>query len=239
MHHAATSAAQHRGVAMNTATARTESHRLSGSWPPPAIAAAVGFAAFAASVVAAGALDPGYSHVREGISALAATDSPAAWIMITGFLGLAGGTMAAGITLWVRLGTGVAGRIGAAMVTLAGAAMVVVGLNQQDCSDFTGACAPLEAAGTLSTHHMIHQLVSLAVFTVLAVATFPLARGLRRSVVWAHLAVPTRLSGLVAILVIAMLLTVGFGDVAGVVQRLFVALLFGLPVLLAALPGRR
>jgi hypothetical membrane protein len=224
---------------MSTVTTPTETHRLPGSWPPPAVAAAAGSGTFVVSTVVAGAFDPGYSHAREGISALAATGSPSAWIMIAGFLALAAGTMAAGVTLWLRLGTGIAGRIGAGLVTLAGAAMVVVGLNQQDCSDFTGACAPLEAAGTLSTHHMIHQLVSLAVFTVLAAATFPLARGLRRSVVWAHLAVPTRVAGLVAFLMIAMMVTVGFGDVAGLVQRLFIALLFGLPVLLATLPARR
>src|SRR6478735_7931861 len=56
----------------------------------------------------------------EGISALAATGSPAAPIMIAGFLALALGTVAAGVALWVRLPVGLAGRIGAVLVVLAG-----------------------------------------------------------------------------------------------------------------------
>jgi hypothetical protein len=45
------------------------------------------------------------------------------------------------------------------------------------------ACGAAEAAeaGTLSDHHVVHQLGSLAVFLVLVIAMFPLARGLRRN----------------------------------------------------------
>lgn len=224
-----------------TPSAATETRarpRWSGSWPAPAIVAGAGFGAFALSIAAAGALYPGYSHLRDTISALAATDSPSAWIMIAGFLALAAGTMAAGLTLWVRLRTGIAGRIGAAMVTLAGAGMVVAGLAQQDCSEIVDTCAAAEVAGTVSGHHVVHQLVSLAVFVVLAIALVVLARGLRTSRVWARLAVPTRVAGLVALVATVVMVTVGFGD-GGLVQRLLVTLLFGWPVLLAALPGRR
>jgi hypothetical protein len=66
--------------------------------------------------------------------------------MIVGFLALALGTAAAGVALWVRRSVGIAGRVGAAMVLLAGPAMVVVDLNQQDCSELIGACSAAEAA---------------------------------------------------------------------------------------------
>jgi hypothetical membrane protein len=197
-----------------------------------------GFAAFALSVPLAGAFHPDYSHLREGISALAAINSPAAPIMIAGFLALALGTAATGVALWVRLPVGVAGRIGAALVVLAGLGMVVVGLNQQDCSELIGACAAAEAAGTLSDHHVVHQLVSLAVFLVLIIAMFPLARGLRRNGGPAGLAVATRLIGVFGTLVIAAMMTVGLGDLGGLVQRLFIALLFGAPVVLGCRSGR-
>lgn len=213
--------------------------RWSGSWPAPAIVAGAGFGAFALSIAAAGALYPGYSHVREGISALAATDSPSAWVMIAGFLALAVATVSTGVTLWVRLRTGLAGRIGAAMVVLAGVGMVVAALARQDCSDARAACAAAESAGTVSGHHVIHQLGSLAVFLVLTIALWVLARGLRTSRAWAHLAVPTRLAGLAAFAGIAMLVTVGFGAVEGLVERAVVTLLFGLPIVLAALSARR
>ena len=202
----------------------------------PARLAAGGFGVFALSIPLAGAFAPGYSHVRDGISALAATGSPSAPIMIVGFLALALGTAAAGVTLWVRLSVGVAGRVGAAVVLAAGLAMVVVGLNRQDCSELVGACSAAEAAGTLSDHHVVHQLVSLAVFLVLTIAMFPLARGLRKNGGPSGLAVATRLVGVVGVLVIAMMTTVGLGDMGGLVQRLFVALLFGAPVLLAGCP---
>jgi FtsH-binding integral membrane protein len=96
------------------------------------------------------------------------------------------------------------------------------------------ACGAAEAAeaGTLSDHHVVHQLASLAVFLVLVIAMFPLARGLRRNGGPAGVAVATRLVGVVGMLVIAAMTTVGLGDLGGVVQRLFIALLFGAPVAL-------
>ncbi|HKQ42609.1 MAG TPA: DUF998 domain-containing protein, partial [Pseudonocardia sp.] len=85
--------------------------------------------------------------------------------------------VAAGVALWVRLPLGVGGRIGAVLVVPAGLGMVIVGLNQQDCSELVGACAAAEAAGTLSDHHVVHQLASLAVYVLLVIAMFPMARG--------------------------------------------------------------
>jgi hypothetical protein len=67
------------------------------------------------------------------------------------------------------------------LVMLCGVATVVVGLARQDCSDFVGACVAAEEAGTISGHHVLHQLVSLAVFTFLAIVPFLLAAGLRRN----------------------------------------------------------
>ena len=212
--------------------------RREGARPVPAGVALVGAAVFALAATVAGLLDPGYDPVREGISALATTTAPSAAVMIGGFLALAVGTMSAGVALWRRLHGGTAGRVGAALVLLAGAGTVVVALARQDCSELIGACAAAERAGTLSGHHVLHQLVSLAVFVALVTALFVLPRGLRRNEPWARLAVGTRLSGLAALVVLAALLSGASGDVGGLVQRVFVALVFGWPVLLAALPGR-
>jgi len=165
--------------------------RDEGAWPARAVIACIGLEIFTVASVVAGALDPGYDPLREGISALAATTSPSAAVMIGGFLALAVGTISAGLMLWSRLSRGTAGRIGAGLVLLAGAAMVVVALARQDCSELIGACAAAERAGTLSGHHVLHQLVSLAVFAVLIAALFVLPRGLRRNRQWARWAVPT------------------------------------------------
>jgi hypothetical protein len=200
--------------------------------------ALAGAAVFALAAAVAGLLDPGYDPVREGISALAATTSPSAAVMIGGFLALAVGTMSAGVALRRRLRHSTAGRVGAGLVLLAGAGTVVVALARQDCSELIGACAAAERAGTLSGHHVLHQLVSLAVFAALVTALFVLPRGLGRDERSARLAVPTRLAGLAALVVLAALLSGVTGEVGGLVQRVFVALVFGWPVLLAALPGR-
>ena len=75
-------------------------------------------------------------------------------------------------------------------------------------------------------------------FAVLTTALSVLPRGLARNGPWARLTVPTRLAGVAALVVLAALLN-GFPvDVGGLLQRAFVALVFGWPVLLAALPGR-
>ncbi|WP_181782903.1 DUF998 domain-containing protein [Pseudonocardia pini] len=205
----------------------------------PATRVAVGgLALFALASVVAGLFSPGYDPLREGISALAAVGMPAAPVMVAGFLALAAGTTAAGVALWQRLPRGIAGRTGAVLVMLCGALMVVVGLARQDCSDFVGACVAAEEAGTISGHHVLHQLVSLAVFTVLAVAPFLLAAGLRRNPARMPLGRWSALAGVVALVAVAALPTVGYGDLAGVVQRLVVLLLFGWPVLVAAVPVR-
>ncbi|NAZ87866.1 DUF998 domain-containing protein [Kineococcus indalonis] len=110
---------------------------------------------------------------------------------------------------------------------------------RQDCSQADAACTAREAAGALSTHHWVHQYVSSTVFLVLAAALLVLSRALRANAGWAHLAPATRVAGLSALVVIAALVTVGLGGWSGLVQRAFVALLFGWPVLLSALPARR
>jgi len=207
----------------------TRPPRTQRAWPGRL--AVVGGATFALATVVAGLLYPGYDPTREGISALASTPSPSAPVMIGGFLALAAGTISAGVALWSRLHRGTAGRIGATLVLLAGAGMVVAALARQDCSELIGACAAAERSDTLSDHHVVHQLVSLAVFAALVVALFVLPRDPR----WA---VSTRLAGVVAVVLLAALLGGVVGDVGGLVQRAFIALVFGWPVLLAALPGR-
>jgi hypothetical protein len=92
--------------------------------------------------------------------------------------------------------------------------------------------------GRLRRGRGLHQLVSRAVFAALVTALFVLPRGLTRNEAWARLTVPTRLAGVTALVVLAALLSGVSGDVGGLVQRAFIALVFGWPVLLAALPGR-
>ena len=61
--------------------------------------AVAGIGCFAVSVAVAGLVTPDYDLRHEAISALAALDSPHAWVMILGFVAAAVGLVAAGLAL--------------------------------------------------------------------------------------------------------------------------------------------
>jgi hypothetical membrane protein len=213
---------------------------ITKAWPVTAKVGAAGLGAFFLTSVVAGAADPGYSHVREAISALAATDSPGAPVMIAGFMAMAAGTIAVGAGIWRRLHAGVAGRIAAALVTVSGLMMVVAGLARQDCSERLPSCVDHGEAPLASTHFWVHQFVSLGLFLLLTVSMFVMARGLRRSDGWSYLARWSKLAGLFCVLSIAELLAdpPALDPYAGLYQRIFVLVLFGWPLLVAAAPAR-
>jgi hypothetical protein len=214
--------------------------RHAGAWPVTARIGAAGIAAFYLASLAAGAVKPGYSHLREAVSALAATDSPGAAVMIAGFLVSAAGMLAIGIGIRQRLRAGVAGPVAAGLVLLSGALMVVAGLARQDCSERLPSCLDHGAAPLATTHFWVHQYASLTLFLLLTVALFVMARGLRRSGGWAYLARWSKAAGLLCGLGIAELIVDPpvLDPYAGLVQRLFVLVLFGWPLVVAAAPAR-
>ena len=128
---------------------------------------AAGAAAVAAAAIAlAGFLDPGYSRLSEAISALASQESAAAPVMIFGFMAMAVTLLAAGAALFRAL-PGKRAKVGAVLVVLAGLMTVVVGFARQSCSSLQAECLARESAGTVSSSHWIHNLVSLALFIFL------------------------------------------------------------------------
>ena len=223
-----------------TETAVPPDGAVAGAWPVTARLGAVGIAAFYLASLAAGAVKPGYSHLREAVSALAATDSPAAAVMIAGFLVSAVGMLATGLGIRRRLRAGVAGPVAAWLVLLSGVLMAVAGLARQDCSERLPSCLDHGEAPLASTHFWVHQYVSLALFLVLTVSLFVLARGLRRSGGWAYLARWSKVAGLVGVLGIAELIVdpPALDPYVGLLQRLFVLVLFGWPLVVAAAPAR-
>jgi hypothetical protein len=124
---------------------------------------------FTAAWLLAWPLQEQYSPRREDISALAALDAQHAWIMILGFLALGVGTTALGLGLMESL-SGWSSRVGSAFVMVAGVGLVIAGLARNDCSSELPGCAAAVDAGDVSTHHGIHDLVSLLIFLALVVA---------------------------------------------------------------------
>ena len=194
---------------------------------------AAGAAATAAAAIAlAGFLDPGYSRVSEAISALASQESAAAPVMIVGFMAMAVTLLAAGATLFRAL-PGKRAKVGAVLVVLAGLMTVVVGLARQSCSSLQADCLARESAGTVSSSHWIHNLVSLVLFVFLVVASFLWTAGLKRSTGSKSLA---RVSLLVAIATAVFFVWFGsgaYGTFGGLVERVLVWLAFGWPAYLA------
>jgi hypothetical membrane protein len=198
---------------------------------------AVGVASFFVASIITAALNPGYSHAREAVSALAATDARFAWIMITGFMISAVGMSSTGIALWRRFAGNRAARAAAGIMMLAGPLMVVAGLARQDCSERLPTCVDFGEGTGASSHFWVHQYVSLLLFVLMTVALFLLARGLRRDDGMSGFAVPTRVAGLFCLLVIVVMIVDEMKSIdsyAGLAQRAFVLVLFGWPVVVAA-----
>ena len=221
---------------MSTTTVRSTS-APSGQARVLARASASAFAGFGVAVLLAGLLDPGYSQTSEAISALASTESRSAPVMTAGFLLLAASLLTAGAVLWSSF-RGRSGRASAALVLGAGLATGVAAFARQSCSTLQQSCLDREAAGTVSSAHVVHNLVALLAFLLLVVAGFLLASALRRDTQLRSWSRPVRLAATGSLALMVWFGSGAYGDIGGVVQRAFVLLGYGLPVLVALLRAR-
>lgn len=204
----------------------------------PVRLAAGGLATFFGASLLTAALTPGYSSARDQISALAALDSPHAWIMITGFLVAAASLVATGVAVWRRYAARPSGKVAAGLLMVAAGLMTTAGLARQDCAESRPTCVDHGEATLASTHYWIHQYASLALFVVLISTAFVLIRAVRRTEGFGHLKVPARIVAWTGVILTVSMVTVGFGSFSGLVQRPYLALLFGWPILLAGIAPR-
>jgi len=188
------------------------------------------------AIALAGLVDPGYSAVSEGISALASHESQAAPIMIAGFMAMAVALISAGAALF-RLLPGRRAGAAAVLVVLAGLATFLVGFARLDCSTLQAECLAREHAETVSGGHVLHNLVSLAPFVLLSVAAFLWGAGLRR-IGERRLARFTLIAAALTVVFFVWFMSGAYGSAGGLVQRVFIPLAYGWPVLLAGLLSR-
>ncbi len=137
-----------------------------------------------ASWIVAGLLQPTYSARREDLSALAARTADHAWVMIAGLVLTGLLTSAFALGLYRAL----AAVAGPALVGLAGAAVVALGLLRNDCSTLTSACEARIDAGAVSWQHRAHDAISVPVFVLAAIAPLLLALRFRSAPGWGALA---------------------------------------------------
>jgi hypothetical membrane protein len=177
---------------------------------------------FTVASLIAGSVQDEYSPRREDISALAAIDAQHAWIMIGGIIALALGLLALGLGLVNAIDDGASAKVAPVLLVLAGLCFAVAGLARNDCSSELDSCQKRVAAGDVSWHHNVHDLVGVAAFLLLVAAPFVLARAFRADSRWSDLRRYSLVTGALAL----ALLLVALAEIegwTGLVQRLLLA----------------
>jgi hypothetical protein len=162
------------------AAQRDENAPLRGLRAARALAwlAIAGQFAFIGSWIVAGALEPGYSHLREGVSALAAKDAANPWIVTTGIVVLGVAIAALGPAAAAVLPRRTASRVAAIAFVLSGLVILLVAVFPTDCSLSEHACKARFDAGRLSTSTDVHLWLGLVYDVVFLVTPFAIARAL-------------------------------------------------------------
>jgi hypothetical membrane protein len=181
--------------------------------------------AFTIAWLLGGLVQDEYSVRQEDISALAALDAQHAWIMITGFVLLGVGTvaLAAGLASTLRYPSAV---IGSVLLTIAGIGLAAAGLARNDCSSELPACAARVDTGEVSWHHQVHDNVSLIIFLALIAAPLVFARAFGRDHRWRPLRTYSIVTGLLGFALLVLYVIASAGTWNGLVQRIFVSVLF-------------
>jgi hypothetical membrane protein len=181
--------------------------------------------AFTAAWLLGGLVQDEYSVRQEDVSALAALDAQHAWIVITGFVLLGVGTvaLAAGLASTLRYPSAV---IGSVLLMIAGIGHAAAGLARNDCSSELPACTARVDTGEVSWHHQVHDNVSLIIFLALIAAPLVFARAFGRDHRWRPLRTYSIVTGLLGFALLVLYVIASAGTWNGLVQRIFVSVLF-------------
>ena len=134
---------------------------------------------FIASWIVAGALEPGYSHLDEGVSALGSRDAEHAWIVGAGLVVEGLSLAVLGPALLSILPRRRSARVAAACFVIAGAGIALSGLLPIDCSlEIDARCRRLSDAGSLSWQHYVHLWLGLPIQVALSVSSLAIVRAL-------------------------------------------------------------
>src|SRR3954447_7225902 len=147
---------------------------MAGAARKLAWAALAGQVVFVASWVVAGALEPGYSHVDQGVSELGARGAEHPLIANAGLVVFGLTFVALGVALLALLPS----RVAAALFIAAGVAVIASGVIRLDCGLSDPHCEALWRAGKLSWHESGHLWAGLISRVLLALTPFALARAL-------------------------------------------------------------
>jgi hypothetical protein len=173
---------------------------------------------FVVAWVVAGALEPGYSHLRNYFSDLAARDAAHPGVMRAGLIVLGISVAALAPALLATLRPRLSSRVAAAGFVVAGAALVASALLPLDCHISHQACSDRFHAGDLSWQTSGHLWAGLVFDVAFVITPYAIARALwpRHAALLALVAASSALP----ILVATMVGEDAFDGTAGLNQRL-------------------
>ena len=199
---------------------------------------ALAFGAIAAQVVfvvawvVAGALDPGYSHIEEGVSELGGRDAARPWIVNNAIFVFGLSFVAVGIAMRAVLPSRRARSVAVALFVAAGALTAAVAFLPTDCSLAEQSCEHAWRAGEVHWQMDAHLWIALLTPLLIALMPFAIAGALRP----APLSMAALALGVFAAALAVLGTTLGLAGVSdnyGAGQRIGLFLIHGWIVLVA------
>jgi hypothetical protein len=213
------------------------------------IASLVGQLLWVAIVAVAGLAEPGYSEVRDPVSALGAQTASHPWTFNTAVAIWGLSFIAAAVALLRdRRPDGIRGWLGPAFIALTGVAQILAGFPfQADCRKTIDAgCEAREMAGEVSWHHVAHGWAYFDGSIAIVLSVFAMAWRFRGDPRWGRADVLSFWAGVFGIAVFGGLFFTTqdtMGGHYGLVQRLSLAAggiwVAALTIALLAIHGRR
>lgn len=151
-----------------------------------AIASIAGQLIWLAIAVVAGLIEPGYSPIRDAVSALGARDAARPWLFDSGVAIWGAAFIAAATALLLEARRGWRGRLGPALIALTGLAQILDGFPfPADCRRTIDAgCHAREVAGQVSWQHVAHGWTYFLGAVMLELSVFAMAWRFRRDGRW-------------------------------------------------------
>ncbi|HVO55232.1 MAG TPA: DUF998 domain-containing protein [Solirubrobacterales bacterium] len=142
-----------------------------------AVGSIAGQLVWVAIVAFAGAIEPGYSPVRDPISALGAQDAARPWLFDTGVAIWGLSFLAAAAALWLDAPPSLRGRLGPALIAFTGLAEILDGFPlPADCRrTIDPGCHAREIAGEVSWRQVAHGWTFVFGVLALGLSVFAMA----------------------------------------------------------------
>ena len=151
-----------------------------------ALASIAGQLVWVAIVAVAGAIEPGYSPLRDAISALGAEDAARPWLFDTGVAIWGISFLAAATALWLDAPASLRGRLGPSLIAFTGLTEILDGFPfPADCRrTIDPGCHAREIAGEVSWHHVAHGWTFVLGAFALGLSVFAMAWRFRGDERW-------------------------------------------------------